>query len=321
MEIFNPSIKIKNTPSSKTLRSRQSHLKLFELNNHTIEYFKTDANQKLDKLLDRKGNLLKPGYKAQLAITIKSLLPGTDVSVKTYRKQEKSITRSYSTEFIVNMKKIVEYAAQYLGGVYTNNELNTSTYEVCLAIMFSFCTTLTLDAIRLLKLRHFANIRNSELIRLKIKNRDYVPIPLNATLVALMDIIDSQRILYSETLFRQLKFTDDSRLNRYNNQYVFVYSESYLVKSLKKFVARTEITINTVGYATFNKLVTSFIDERNNLQLVNYMNKFKPTIINQENNNENVPDDVYVPINYKYNPHIDDLTTINTNTIITAKMD
>lgn len=322
MENINVNVNTKRILSNKTELSRKSHLKLLEKNGKTLDDFLENGNQKINTLHDHHGELLKPGYKAQIAITIKSERPLSDVSAKVYRRAERAdrtqrVNRTVSSEFNKQMKHVLELAAQYLGNVYISREIDPPIYEVCLMILFVFSVDkLSVFTLRNLRIKHFEQIRKSQVVHLFSKKKgEYVAIAQNRVLDALMDLVETQRSWYIEALVPQL-FSDNTRRDRLQNRFVFVYSESNMEKTLRKFVARTDTTIPVIGFATFSKLYLAFEEGRNNLELVKVLTQYKsnvePRFRSESSNNNsnsllkgNFNSNGYVPAGFDYDPTLD----------------
>lgn len=255
--------------STKTYKSQQSHLRLFKRNNINVldednDYFMVNANQKLDRLVDKKGQRLKLGYKIQLAMTIKRLFPLSDISIKKYKLIVKNEPKFYSVDFVEKLKQMMNHASAYLRDRYANADFDVTFYDVALAIMLSTCTALRIEELHQLKLSHIEQIRKFVPINIKTKN-SYANrvISPNSILLKTLTLIQTQRERIRIKLQQSmLQSREQKKFERYDQEYLLLSSVSFMGKRLKEFCALHSVHLPTIGFNSFRKLITTLLIER-----------------------------------------------------------
>lgn len=159
--------------ATKTIISRRSHEKLFAKYNITVETLKNEGVYALDRI-KVKNKPVKNGYKAQLAITAKSIYPLLEINLKQYRQNADKERRILSPNIIKKLLTIVEYAANFISGFtveYPLSILDIANYEVCVAILLTISTMLHINEIMQLRMLHLEQILQHQTISLKTKQR------------------------------------------------------------------------------------------------------------------------------------------------------
>lgn len=266
--------------AKSTLLSRKSHKKLFLKYGITEETLKNEGVYALDKI-KVKGQPLKSGYKAQLAITAKSIYPPLVIDLKNLRQNADKERRILSPDIMDKLSKISEYAANFISGFtidYPLTNIDLANYEVCTAVLISISTTLRREEIMQLRMIHFDQILQHKAISLKLKQGTSVSLPLNNILYPLIKLVKKHR---AEKI-RAVKYDTQAkghqqRLDRIKLGYVILISASYLTRSLKGFAqARKLYNPNDVlGLNLFRNFTTTVCVENGGARIAQQLNRHK----------------------------------------------
>nr|WDA64846.1 vlf-1 protein [Oryctes rhinoceros nudivirus] len=162
--------------STSTLQSVVSHIKTLKRNGISIDEqtLTIDTERLLDRLYDKKGNLLNDAYKRQIGMTIKRLFPQADISLQQYNRahneSRKRKTRTSSDTFMNSVRVLRDATLNIIQDVYIHKRVDDlGQYDACLGVLLTLCTSLRIEEVRHLKLTHIEKIRDNQPIGIKSK--------------------------------------------------------------------------------------------------------------------------------------------------------
>lgn len=262
--------------SNKTVTSRNCHLNLFRLNNIQFENYdsvKDNPNKIIDKMIDTKGKLLKNGYKAQIAMTLKAIHPNLKINIKNYKEKAKTETRVEDPEFIKKINTLADDCAKRINLVSEYAMIDLGEYESCLTVIISLATTMRLSEIIKMKMFNLKEILEQKMVSVSPKGHDGTRfIPINTILLYLVKSILINRDKVELFLNNSRRKLDKKRKKKFKDNFVITSSASYLKKKIKELAALSLLYIPVLGYKPFRKLTTTILISKGGLDVASAMN-------------------------------------------------
>lgn len=247
-----------------TILSMASHVSLLKANGVPISDLggktKSELETIINNLKTRKGIPLTPGYKTQIAATIKRLIPNSQLEIKYFKKNAYaySQTRATSTKLMSGIESLLKAASKYVNSKFTTEITDIGEYECCIAIMLTTATCLRIKEITQLKLSDIPLILNYEPINIRSKSRENNRlIAPNDLLALILDIIQKQRDALAKKLTND--FNDKHRIERYKLGFIILSSTTNLLHRLKEFAALNHIDIPVLGFNLFRKYTSTIL--------------------------------------------------------------
>lgn len=254
--------------SDTTLVSMTSHINTLKRNGipMTVEALTVHTVAMLDRLVDRKGNLLKDGYKRQIANTIKRIYPDQATTVVAYNKSRQQPTQSRlaDPQFLTTVTAIGNEAVKVLRATSLNRAVvDLGMYDACLAVVFSMTTSMRIHELAQLKMSHLGLIESGGPVGISSKGgKGPRFITKNESLTLLIDLIREQRPLVRWAVeSRPLPISAVQR-DRFSRGLILISSPDYMRKKLKELAAtvpNSTTKIEPLGFNMFRKLITSVL--------------------------------------------------------------
>lgn len=268
-----------------TQLSMRSHLNLLRYNNISLtrEHVQSnDMNKMLDGLKTRKGDLLKPEYKIQIAATLKRLYgDNMAIDVNVYRND--ILRRKPHAENFQMMEKIkllINHAAQFIRNVEKNKSFgpDLTSYEASLAILMSSCTSLRIAELHQITVPNLKTILRNKPIFLHSKGFkssstrcDIVPNRLFTSCIMFV-FRNRDSIIKNVKIYERSNRYPECTLGRIQGDSVFITSVSQLRRSAKQLAVSFSLDIENLGFNKFRKYIKSILVDECGHGLAQFMN-------------------------------------------------
>lgn len=267
--------------SKSTLISSASHIRTLKRNDIPIneQSLTINTTEMLDKLRNGKGELLDDLYKRQIGMTIKRMYPDININLDKYSRNRsqsrKYTTRNTSEEFNLSLKLIIDHASLVIKQSYELKTIESlGIYDACIAVLLTVSTSLRINELNQLKVRHIEKIKASEPLDIVSKgSRRVRSIAPNSILLGVLNAIQIQR----PKVFANLELkTDDmatrKQKQRYSDGYLLINSVGNMRLKLKEISAALGIKTQTLGFNSFRKYITSVLVENGAHYIAQSMN-------------------------------------------------
>lgn len=270
--------------SESTIKSTMSHFRLLLLNGINIESKEELAQVDVNKLRNKKNNLLQTELKYQILQSIQRVTK-INMHAKNVIKDRGQLystnkNRVEDPDYMKSLKILIDKAAEIVRNVFVNQEIHDiGLYNCSLCILITLATMMRVDELVNLKIEHLSNIRNQQPVFIKVKHhkvsnpRQFI---LGELLVMLTNVIEDQR-QYVGNYFQKQSFTRDteSQKKKFSDDYVIVVSKSYMRSKLKFMAASCGFTVRTQGFNIFRKYMTTMLTENGQHILAQQLNNHK----------------------------------------------
>lgn len=295
----------KNQVSSSTLRKYQSYLNLFRRHGLHLNDLLTNANRTIDSLINKRGDELSVSYKLKIAWFVRKTLPNSDIDPLIYKRLAASHIPGEQNMTDQHMKRINEviheafaFQKRTLESIENHGDIDVDLYDTYVVVLLSIATCLRIREILDLKMLHLNFIERLQLVPIKTKTtRTPILIPMNRILESLFRWIRATRATYVKQVAVKVKIISDSRNLRYKNDYLILYSESFIRKKLID-IAGTGISFNSL-----RKYITSYLIAQGGHKLAKRLNrhrKLDTTIQHYAVNTNEMLNRFYDSKSYKY---------------------
>lgn len=230
----------------------------------SIQDFRTNANEKINKLRTLKNKLLSSGYKSQVAMTIKAADPQSDVDPSEFKKVEKTEKRIVKSEIMQKMIELANFAVRELTSTIIRPTMDYGLYDACLTIVFSVATTFRIHEIQQLTLANLNEIVNLKMVSIKFKHNGNTRsephlVNLNSILAQLIKMLKFNRKPYVYYLMTDSNPKNDVRRQRIANNFVIASSISCMRKKMRTLADSYQVTLDKLGWNIFRSLTISVL--------------------------------------------------------------
>ena len=271
-----------------TIRSSLCHLRLIKRNGYQISQFKDgNALNILNKLKNRKGELLTNSHKRQVAFAIQKVDNSIKIDTKQFGKhRQEKVTRMSDAFFLDHVKKMVTNAAEYLGRHITQEVSDLAMLEACAAVLFSVCTALRIDEICQLQYDHLDRIKEGEPINISCKGKSSAmrTIPNSDILASLI-----HTLVLIKPKVEKCVAGSDAQIHiiahwQLKKDFVIKTSQSFMRKKLKELSALTTVEDDQpkndwkeykLGFQSFRKYITTILVENGGHLVAQALNNHK----------------------------------------------
>lgn len=295
-----------------TIKITLSNIRLLQANNYDIdnEELKNNTFEVLNKLRDRKGDLLKPNYKRQIYETLRRIYGDTlNIASGTKfgkRTNERGVfVRNFSQKFRNYLLDILRHFADLLTEFCKDTEkaiknpsnfdsFDIVAYEVCITSFLSLVSCIHFEGLHKIKMADINRISIGEPIIVDVKRRNKRRFVKNFDLTQqLVTCIMLMRPRVEAILaYRHgLQHSSAARIqkNRIYDKYVLIYGATSLYDGLKKLAADVKFDVSefseaerkyftpagavkSLGFNIFRKLMTTTLVEGGHHELAKRMN-------------------------------------------------
>lgn len=272
--------------STSTITGVISHIKTLKRNNITLDEQTLTINTEymLDRLIDKKGNLLNDNYKRQIGMTIKRIYPNADIPLNQYKKAHnesrlgKNKTRASSDEFMNAVRILRDATLNIISDVYSHERVDDlGQYDSCIATLLTLCTSLRIEEVRHLKLSHIQKIRENQPIGIKSKQSYATRVISNNNLLeSTFNAILKQRNYIIKTVqVKKADYATQYQQNRITSDYIIISTADYMRKKLHEIAAASGAKFESLGFNVFRKLTTSVLIEGGGFLVAQTMNNHR----------------------------------------------
>lgn len=259
--------------SNSTIKSVLSHIKVLKNNRVPVSPTVLAVNQDetiriLNNLVDRRERPLSAAYKRQIGMTIKRMYPYFDLNLTCYNAERaegrRTQTRFSNDDFVKSMQKILQQALSFMESVKMNERIDDlGMYDTCLVILITITTSLRINEIRQLKMRHMKKIEAKEPITIHSKcssNSTRVVAPNDILLLVFSTIKAYRHMVDANIRFKHDKLSK-TQLARLDQNYMIISSADFMTKKLRELAAMAGQNFDTFGFNMFRKYITSVLVE------------------------------------------------------------
>nr|UBR58345.1 VLF-1 protein [Oryctes rhinoceros nudivirus] len=256
--------------STSTLQSVVSHIKTLKRNGISIDEqtLTIDTERLLDRLYDKKGNLLNDAYKRQIGMTIKRLFPQADISLQQYNRahneSRKRKTRTSSDTFMNSVRVLRDATLNIIQDVYIHKRVDDlGQYDACLGVLLTLCTSLRIEEVRHLKLTHIEKIRDNQPIGIKSKQSYATRVisPNNLLDATFTTILKQRPYVVHSINVKKADYATKHQLERVHDGYIIISTADYMRKKLHEVAAAAGVKFESLGFTVFRKLTTTVLIE------------------------------------------------------------